>query len=106
MVEIRIKVSSTNVKSLNQAVEILKEEAERVNVDLSIVPLPTERLVLPTRKSPVGNGTATRDHRELRIHKRLVIVRGTLTKVTQFAKNAFRRRRLPDVNIRASFKGE
>ncbi|GEM_PF-825171 len=105
MVEIRIKVSSTNVRSLETALNIIKEEAKKTKLDISVVFLPTERLVIPTRKSPVGNGTATRDHRELRIHKRLVIVKGSMSGLSKFAKLAFRRRRPQDVNVRASFRG-
>ena len=36
------------------------------------IPLPTKRMVVPTRKSPDGEGTATWDHWEMRVHKRLI----------------------------------
>ena len=36
------------------------------------VPLPTKSLVIPTRKSPCGEGTITWEHYTLRIHKRLI----------------------------------
>ena len=36
------------------------------------IPLPTKKLVVPTRKSPDGEGKATWEKWELRIHKRLV----------------------------------
>ncbi len=36
------------------------------------VPLPTKRLEVPVRKSPDGEGTATWEHWEMRIHKRLI----------------------------------
>jgi small subunit ribosomal protein S10 len=35
-------------------------------------PLPTKRLVLPTRKSPCGEGTKTWRKWELRTHRRLI----------------------------------
>ena len=37
-------------------------------------PLPTKKLKVPVRKTPCGQGTATWDRWELRIHKRLIIV--------------------------------
>ena len=36
------------------------------------VPLPTKKLKITTRKSPCGDGTATFDNFEMRIHKRLI----------------------------------
>jgi|TARA_Y100000310_G_scaffold212914_1_gene213805 small subunit ribosomal protein S10 len=36
------------------------------------VPLPTKKLKITTRKSPCGDGTATFDKFEMRIHKRLI----------------------------------
>ncbi|TEU14391.1 MAG: 30S ribosomal protein S10, partial [Hadesarchaea archaeon] len=47
--------------------------AERVGIKLSgPIPLPTRRIVVPTRRSPDGEGTATWDRWELRVHKRLI----------------------------------
>ena len=34
--------------------------------------MPTKRLVVPTRKSPDGEGSSTWDHWEMRVHKRLI----------------------------------
>ncbi|MCS7129949.1 MAG: 30S ribosomal protein S10, partial [Archaeoglobaceae archaeon] len=36
------------------------------------IPLPTKRLVVPTRKAPDGEGSNTWDHWEMRVHKRLI----------------------------------
>jgi len=36
------------------------------------IPLPTKRLIVPTRKTPCGEGTHTWDKYQLRIHKRLI----------------------------------
>lgn len=36
------------------------------------VRLPTKRLAITTRKAPSGNGTATWDTFEMRIHKRII----------------------------------
>jgi len=51
----------------------VKKIAEKTGVSISgPVPLPTKRLVVPTRKSPSGEGTATWEHWEMRVHKRLI----------------------------------
>jgi small subunit ribosomal protein S10 len=39
------------------------------------VPLPTKKIKIVTRKSPDGEGTATFDRWEMRIHKRLIDIR-------------------------------
>ena len=36
------------------------------------IPLPTKRMVVPCRQCPDGEGTATWDHWEMRVHKRLI----------------------------------
>jgi len=51
----------------------IREIAERTGVNLAgPIPLPTKRLVVPIRKSPDGEGTATWDRWQLRVHKRLI----------------------------------
>ena len=45
------------------------------NTDAKIagpIPLPTKRLKVTTRKSPDGEGTATWERYEMRVHKRLI----------------------------------
>jgi len=69
----RIRLSSTDPKKLDEVCQQLVGIAERVGIKLSgPIPLPTRRIVVPTRKSPCGEGTATWDRWELRIHKRLI----------------------------------
>ncbi len=73
MQKARIKLSSTDVKKLDEVCEQISGIAERVGIKISgPIPLPTRRIVVPTRKSPDGEGTATWDRWELRIHKRLI----------------------------------
>ena len=51
----------------------LKKIAKRTGVDLSgPIPLPTKKLIVPTRKSPDGEGKASWEKWELRIHKHLI----------------------------------
>lgn len=73
MQKARIRLSSTDLKKLDEVCQQLVGIAERVGIKLSgPIPLPTRRIVVPTRRSPDGEGTATWDRWELRIHKRLI----------------------------------
>ena len=73
MTRVRIKLNSTNIEMLNNICESIKEIAKKSGITISgPVPLPTKRLKITTRKSPCGNGTATFDRFEMRIHKRLI----------------------------------
>lgn len=69
----RIRLSGTNPSQLDSICSHIKEIAEKTGVSISgPVPLPTKKLIVPVRKSPDGEGTATWDHWEMRVHKRLV----------------------------------
>ncbi len=73
MPKVRIKLNSTNIEMLNSICESIKDIAHKSGILISgPVPLPTQRLKITTRKSPCGNGTATFDNFEMRIHKRLI----------------------------------
>ncbi len=71
----RIRLTSVDYKKLDQVCREIKEISEKVGVKVSgPIPLPTKRIMVPTRKSPCGEGTKTWDRWELRIHKRLIEV--------------------------------
>jgi small subunit ribosomal protein S10 len=71
--KVRIKLNSTDIETLNTICESIKELAKKSGINISgPVPLPTKKLKITTRKSPCGNGTATFDRFEMRIHKRLI----------------------------------
>lgn len=71
----RIRLSSTKPEHLNSICDEIKKIAERTAVKLcGPIPLPTKKLVVPTRKTPCGQGTPTWDKWEMRIHKRLIDV--------------------------------
>jgi small subunit ribosomal protein S10 len=73
MARVRIKLNSTNIEMLNNICESIKDIAKKSGIAISgPVPLPTRKLKITTRKSPCGNGTATFDNFEMRIHKRLI----------------------------------
>ena len=58
---------------LNYICNTIKDIAKKAGViAIGPVPLPTKKLKITTRKSPCGNGTATFDRFEMRIHKRLI----------------------------------
>ncbi len=73
MPKVRIKLNSIDIEMLNSICESIKEMAKKSGIIISgPVPLPTQKLKITTRKSPCGNGTATFDNFEMRIHKRLI----------------------------------
>ncbi len=69
----RIRLAGIEPEKLDEVCDQVKKIAEKTGVDLSgPVPLPTKKLRVPTRKSPDGEGTATWERWEMRIHKRLI----------------------------------
>ncbi len=69
----RIKLASIEIDKINRICADIKEIAEKTGVEMKgPIPLPTKKLKLTTRKCPCGNGTATWDRFEMRIHKRLI----------------------------------
>lgn len=70
---VRIKLSSVDIEQLNNIVGLIKDISSRTGVMMrGPVPLPTRRMKVTTRKSPCGNGTATFDRFEMRVHKRII----------------------------------
>jgi small subunit ribosomal protein S10 len=73
MAKVRIKLNSIDIDMLNKICDSVKEIAQKSGITIiGPVPLPTKKLKVTTRKSPCGNGTATFDRFEMRIHKRLI----------------------------------
>ncbi len=73
MPKVRIKLNSTNIKMLNDICNSIQNLAKKAGIAISgPIPLPTKKLKVTTRKSPCGDGTATFDRFEMRIHKRLI----------------------------------
>lgn len=73
MPSVRIKLNSTDIGMLNDICKSISDLAKKSGINISgPVPLPTKRLKVTTRKSPCGDGTATFDRFEMRIHKRLI----------------------------------
>lgn len=73
MPKVRIKLNSTSIDMLNVICNSISDIAKKSGIPISgPIPLPTKKLRVTTRKSPCGNGTATFDRFEMRVHKRLI----------------------------------
>ena len=71
----RIKLSSIEIDKINQICTDIKDIAEKTGVTIKgPVPLPTKKLKVTTRKSPSGEGKASWERYEMRVHKRLIDV--------------------------------
>lgn len=69
----RIKIACTDIDKINQVCAYIKDIAEKTGVELrGPIPLPTKKLKITTRKSPCGEGKASWERYELRVHKRLI----------------------------------
>lgn len=75
MQKARIKIASTDISKVNQICRSIREIVEKTNVKMyGPIPMPTRKLKLTTRKSPDGEGKASFEKYEMRIHKRLIDV--------------------------------
>ena len=73
MQKARTNYVSANIDQLNEICGAIRDIAEKTKVKISgPIALPTRRLKLTTRKSPDGEGKASWERYEMRIHKRLI----------------------------------
>ena len=73
MQKARIKLSSNEINKMNEIIDSIKDIVEKTKVKISgPIPLPTKKLKITTRKSPDGEGKASFDNFEMRVHKRLI----------------------------------
>jgi len=69
----RIKLASIEIDKINQICASIKDIADKTGVLLKgPIPLPTKKLKVTTRKSPDGEGKASWERYEMRVHKRLI----------------------------------
>ena len=69
----RIKLASIEIDKVNQICGDIREIAQKTGVELKgPIPLPTKKLKVTTRKSPDGEGKASWERYEMRVHKRLI----------------------------------
>ena len=85
---VRVKINSTDIEMLNRICETIRDLAKKSGIVISgPIPLPTKRLKITTRKSPCGNGTATFDRFEMRIHRRLIDIINPSAKIIESLTN-------------------
>ena len=73
MQKARIKIASTEIDKVNQVCSYIKDIADKTGVEMrGPIPLPTKKLKITTRKSPDGEGKASWERFEMRVHKRLI----------------------------------
>ncbi|MBS3137379.1 30S ribosomal protein S10 [Candidatus Woesearchaeota archaeon] len=73
MQKARIKLASTNIEKINETCAYIKDIADKTGVEIrGPIPLPTKKLKLTVRKSPDGEGKASWEKFEMRVHKRLI----------------------------------
>lgn len=73
MQKARIKLASIDISKINQVCDQIKSISDKTGVEMrGPIPLPTKRLKITTRKSPCGEGKASWERYEMRIHKRLI----------------------------------
>ncbi len=73
MAKARIKLASIDINKINQTCDFIKDISDKTGVDMrGPIPLPTKKMKITTRKGPCGNGTATWERYEMRVHKRLI----------------------------------
>ena len=75
MSKARIKLVSDDINKVNNFVDEVKNITEKLGVGVrGPIPMPTKKLKITTRKSPDGEGKASFERYEMRIHKRLIDV--------------------------------
>jgi len=73
MLKVRIKLKGLDIEKLNNICNEISQIADKSGINISgPIPLPTKKLKITTRKSPCGDGTATFDNFEMRIHSRII----------------------------------
>jgi len=73
MQKARIKLASSDIDKLNQTCAYIKDISDKTGVTMrGPIPLPTKKLRLATRRCPCGDGSATWERFEMRVHKRLI----------------------------------
>ena len=69
----RIKLASAEIDKLNEVINAIVDIAKKTSTLIKgPIPLPTKKLKITTRKCPCGDGRASFDRFEMRVHKRLI----------------------------------
>jgi small subunit ribosomal protein S10 len=77
MGKVRIKLLGKDSRELDELCKQIVEIAKAGGVKVSgPIPLPTKRLIIPTRRTPCGDGSDTYERWIMKIHKRLIEIEG------------------------------
>jgi len=69
----RIKLYGTDLKQLNEVIDQIKDIATKTKTKFAgPIMIPTKTLKVPVRKAPQGEGKASWENYEMRIHKRMI----------------------------------
>jgi small subunit ribosomal protein S10 len=69
----RIKLYGTDLNELNEVINQIKDIATKTKTKFAgPIMIPTKTLKVPVRKSPQGEGKASWENYEMRIHKRMI----------------------------------
>jgi len=69
----RIKLASAEIDNLNEVINSIVDIAKKTKTIIKgPISFPTKKLKITTRKCPCGDGKASFDRFEMRIHKRLI----------------------------------
>lgn len=73
MQKAKINLACTDIEKLNSICDSIVDIAKKTKTKVSgPIPIPTKKMKLTTRKSPDGEGKASWEKYEMRIHKRLI----------------------------------
>ncbi len=73
MSKARIKLVGDDITKINAFIDEVKNITEKLGTRLvGPIPMPTKKLKITTRKSPDGEGKASFERYQMRIHKRLM----------------------------------
>lgn len=87
MAKIRIKLSSEDVKALENVSNQIREIAKTFGLNIAgPVRLPRRRLVIACRRTPCGDGSDTYERWEKRLSKRIIEVEGNEKYIKQILK--------------------
>ena len=73
MQKARIKLASAEIDKINQICDSILEVCKKTKTKVyGPIPLPTKKMKITTRKSPDGEGKASFERYQMRVHKRLI----------------------------------
>lgn len=73
MEKARIILIGRDVRQIEDVCDQITSVTEKTGINYAgPVPIPTQKMKITTRKSPDGEGTATWERWEMRIHKRII----------------------------------